>query len=997
MRGMVKTIAALALGALAETAVQAGMSIVAPVSASPLEQLAAREVRRYIYLRTGQLLPVVQDAAAPVAGNIVIARQDRPLSAPAAQPRLGPEQYRLKSSGTGQARTLYITGGDDTGTLYAAYRFVEHLGVRFYLHGDVIPDERTGLALPELDETARPLFELRGLTPFHDFPEGPDWWEQDDYLLHLSQMAKMRMNFIGFHCYPERGRGPEPSVWIGLPGDFDAQGRVSYCYPVQWASTARDRMWGFAAMDTYDFCAGASRLFPADVFGPSVMAGAMPSPTTFDQGNRVFNNTASLFRAAFSHARALGIKTCLGTETPITVPMMVRQKLSRQGRDLRDPAVLQSVYEAVFRRIAASHPLDYYWLWTPEPWTWGGHDPGEMAECEQDIRAALAALKAVGQPFTLATCGWVLGPHGDRAALDRLLPTNSPMGCINREVGHSVVEPAFANLGPRPKWAIPWLENDWALTLPQLWAGRARYDAADARRLGCTGLFGIHWRTKNMAPNIAALAGAAWDQSWVAPPFDPTPVRPSRTPADAPSSMMIGFPTPVSGADDPAPYGSMRAMADGYLLEPPNGQYTVTLKFQEAEFTKAGARIFDVSIQGRPVVTNLDIFARAGANAALALPFPGVQVTNEQLRIDFKRIRGTNIICAIDVEGLAGGTNPYAMKLNCGGLRHRDYDQDLFTERLPDWNRRRGMPVGEFYADFARANFGPAAAEAAGRILTRIDGANLPQPASWNAGPGAINPDPAPWALIKARYAFVDEWERLREQVRGAGNVERFDYWLNSFRALAAAAQAGCVRGELDRVMGAVMAERDEARRKTLARQGLEIRVRLARAWERLMWFTMAATDTPGELGMIADLEQHNRKYLGFISLYDPELAVTLGEALPAAIQPSGVYQGPVRLIVPTARNQAAPGETLSMRVLWLDAKAPQSLEVCWRPLGGGEFKKTPLKNLGRAVYTVDLPPAEGDFEFYFAGESAAGQKLVWPATAPGLNQSVVVCAPAGK
>ena len=40
-----------------------------------------------------------------------------------------------------------------------------------------------------------------------------------------------------------------------------------------------------------------------------------------------------------------------------------------------------------------------------------------------------------------------------------------------------------------------------------------RRDAFDALRYGCTGLMGIHWRTRILAPNVSALAKAAWDQS----------------------------------------------------------------------------------------------------------------------------------------------------------------------------------------------------------------------------------------------------------------------------------------------------------------------------------------------------------------------------------------------------------------------------------------------------------------------------------------------------
>lgn len=92
---------------------------------------------------------------------------------------------------------------------------VPRLGVRFYLHGDVVPDGKIPLRLPNLDETHAPLFETRGIQPFHDFPEGPDWWNRDDWLAYVSQLAKLRMDFLGLHCYPEGNNWPEALVWIG--------------------------------------------------------------------------------------------------------------------------------------------------------------------------------------------------------------------------------------------------------------------------------------------------------------------------------------------------------------------------------------------------------------------------------------------------------------------------------------------------------------------------------------------------------------------------------------------------------------------------------------------------------------------------------------------------------------------------------------------------------------------------------------------------------------
>ena len=78
------------------------------------------------------------------------------------------------------------------------------------MHGDVIPEDQVDWTLPVLDERAAPLFALRGIQPFHDFPEGPDWWNRDDYFAIIAQLPKLRMNFIGLHTYPEDRPNAEP-------------------------------------------------------------------------------------------------------------------------------------------------------------------------------------------------------------------------------------------------------------------------------------------------------------------------------------------------------------------------------------------------------------------------------------------------------------------------------------------------------------------------------------------------------------------------------------------------------------------------------------------------------------------------------------------------------------------------------------------------------------------------------------------------------------------
>lgn len=944
----------------------AAATIVCPPDVPENVRLAAKEIRRYVYLRTGELLPIA------ATGQGIQFKVDRSLAT---------QQFRLKSDGA----SLTVSGGSDVAVLYGAYAFAEKLGVRFYLDGDVVPDARIAFAIPKLDETRAPLFELRGIQPFHDFMEGPDWWNQDDYLAYLSQLTKLRMNFLGLHCYPEGGVGPEPLVWIGVTNDLAAGGRVQFSYPAFWANTAKGT-WGYASMKTSEYSGGAAMLFAADEYGPDVMAGLMPRPVTPAECNEMFDRVARQMKTVFTGARQLGIRTCIGTETPLTIPKALRARLEALGLDPAKPNTVRALYTGMFKRIAQAFPLDYYWLWTPEDWTWGGNRPEQLENTIRDIQTALAALEDLGQPFTLATSGWVLGPAHNRAALDEVLPKSSPMSCINRQVGHDGVEPAFANVIGRPKWAIPWMENDPNMVGPQPWVGRMRYDAVDARRFGCTGLFGIHWRTKALAPNVAALAAAGWDQSWVPEGFDITPVKRSLTSEGALGGDVAHFTAPVAEATVPAVYQNVRYNLEGYSLVVPDGTYAVTLQFNEPAYNKAGVRVFGAAIQGRQVITKLDVFARVGKNKALNLAFPGVIVTNRTLRVAFTKEVEFPCIAGVVIEGKTKASNqlpsePFTRKINCGGDKVADYEADLVSGGAPPAAPRdRKMPVEEFYIDFARASFGESVAIPAGKLFARMDGVHMPQASDWKNGPGNLVPNPEPWEKVKPRYAFVDELAALRPQVKGQGNLDRFDYWLNTWRAAAAMTEACCARGELDRAVAAKEFTKAKA-----------VRVDLARIWSRLLTLQTAIVSTPGELGTIANLEQHTRRESHFLDAHDAALTEALGAPLPAEATPSQRYEGPAKLIVPTVRTVVDKGEALELRIIALDQAPVRSVTVKTRALGGANWQTVKAAHQGRAVWQAKLPAATEDFEYRIESQTDGGHVLEWPLSGPGIHQTVIV------
>lgn len=969
--------AALAAASCAREEMIAVPDVVVAADASRLERVAAAEVRRYLYLVTGGLPAVVEAVSTSglTGPAVIVTQQGRSLlrgleSSLSPVPRLGPEDYWLKTVEISGRSHVLVAGGEGAGVLYGAFAFAEKFGVRFELDADLVPEDWISYTTPDLDETGRPLFAIRGVLPFHDFPEGPDWWRLDNYKTVLGQLPKLGMNFFGLHTYPDQGPNAEPTVWIGSRGEFEPDGRVRTSYPSSYQSTLRGN-WGYEPKKTGAYSFGASSLFERDDFGNDVMEGFVPEPKPGPDANEVFDRAAAVFKDAFRFARGLGVKVCVGTETPLTVPEPVRKRLADKGRSVKDPAVVRDLYKGVFERIAAAYPLDYYWLWTDEDWTWNDAKPEEVRAVTSDLEQARRAWNDVRAPFRLATCGWVLGPPSNRTLFDQVLPKDVAMSCINREVGKAPVDPNFARIRGRSLWAIPWLEDDPALTSPQLWAGRMRRDAADALRFGCDGLLGIHWRTSILSPNVRALARAAWDQSWSTLPKD----RRAAAGPDAGRFLRITR-REIQGTNEDAVYWDVRDRVFGYRLPVPAGRYTVTLKFVEGEVERKDGRVFDILIQGRKAVERFDIFARAGKFAALDLALRGVEAPNGRIDIDFVDRIHYPCIAGIVLEG-----DNYVQRINCGGLAVAGYE--------PDWPETpRDLPVLDFYHDWALSEFGGSVADEAAGLFNRLDGKH-PVPVSWTNGPGGLVPDPRPWPEVRRAYGFVDDFADIGTRLTGEANRARFEVWLKRFEIMRETARLACLWAEFNAAMDEVRAAKDAASRKRLAEaEALPLRVEMAGALKAVLTRLLATAANTGDLGTIMNWEQHILP--GAFERPGEELAKALGGSLPDAARLSPDYEGPVRIVPLAARMSLEAREDFRVRVAVLSRGGVGKAELFWRPLGTGPYKPVALSFIGRGVYAGTLSSPGADIEYYVK-VAADGVEAVWPPTAPARGRTAVV------
>ncbi|MFA6128287.1 MAG: hypothetical protein WC699_13375 [Bacteroidales bacterium] len=865
--------------------------ILYPAGSDSKVELAAKEVRRYMYVRTGKLLPmeVYTGQELPKRFIWLMARgQKEPIALftdvqRSVIDRFKPESYQISSANaikvdqtsdslastagwmatSGKVDRIIIIGGSSQGTLYGAYAFIEKLGIRFYLHGDVIPDTKIKLELTAMNETGTPLFETRGIQPFHDFPEGPDWWTLQDYKAYFAQMVKMKMNFFGLHTYPEGGVGPEPLVWIGTKDQVNDDGTVKSAYQSRHFTTTSGT-WAYTAKLTRDYSNQLGNLFGNDSYGTDYMIGINGWPSGDQVEIDLFNKTGKFFREAFGFAKSLGLKTCVGTETPLIVPKRVKE---------RNPSAKTfDYYAGMFEWVKRNYPVDYYWYWTPEDWTWSGNTREHLQITIDDLKAAQEAVAAAGNPFQLATCGWVLGPVQDRSMFDQFLPKSWPMSCINQQVGFTPVDPGFARVTGRPLWAIPWMEDDPALTSMQLWAGRMRADAADAMAYGCTGLIGIHWRTKTLQTTVSALAQAGWK------------------------------------------------------------------------------------------------IVKSEANGATPKPN---EVTDPLLRF-----------------------TPHALCLTSSAA-----DSNFMRTT-------RDLPVGDFYADWALAQFGAGVADSMAKMMTGLDGqevsinkgggkkTRLPRQGDWT-GPGGVIIDTLPWETRAADYAFVDRIASWRGKIKGAGNLERFDYWLNSFSYHRAFGKFACALGETERLLK-ITEKSGQQDAGSFMDRFISQRIKLIEVINEALGYLLAYASTPGDLGTIANWEQHLLTYN--VDGQAARIEKITGRKLPPEALPSSAMLKIKKIIVPTVRTLLDKGEDLEITMI-VYGYTPTEPLVDYRPLGNPNYNNVPFKHIKNGVYKAIIPASRisGDFEYHIMTGSSDPAVSKWPATSGKMDQTVVVCSTSSR
>jgi hypothetical protein len=477
-------------------------------NASPIEQYAARELQRYLYQVSGSLLTI--ETAKPeraLSGLVFLlgTRDSNPLIArlaetgqvqtTAADP--GPQGYVLKKAGQasrltnpagtlGRARrltydTLVIAGSDEAGCLYGVYGLLQdYYGIGFYLGGDVLPDHKTPLRLPDVDERKKPAVAIRGLLPWTNFPQSATSYSWQDWKFILDQMAKMRMNFLHIHNY--NGEAGHNEMFHNVVCDGIT--------PRVWMATARSgHAWGGRpGWDPNQYRFGASDLFDDYDFGADC---ARHNETLSNEA--VFRKGVSEFQKVIAYAHTRGVKIGLGLDIDLLPPELKDKKAD-------DP---QLVAGRVGQIITDYPDLDYLLCFQSESIF---ADKARYKVWHNVFDGFYKAIKERAPQIRVAVAGWGISAE-DVATLppDVICAPISKYsaGCENGAI-----------YGTREYWGCPWLERDggsseyyypYNLNLSetiQAWQNRAP---------NLKGFYCLTWRlTDAIDPKMSYIAKVPW-------------------------------------------------------------------------------------------------------------------------------------------------------------------------------------------------------------------------------------------------------------------------------------------------------------------------------------------------------------------------------------------------------------------------------------------------------------------------------------------------------
>jgi hypothetical protein len=478
------------------------------------ERLASRELARGL-----RSLGLVREPKQAETGGVEAAASDCVFALVVnKQAFKHPEAYEIvQTTEGGKAPRTRITGATPQAILYAVFDFLERQGAFFGLDGEVYPLEPAKtLSIPPPGQpwTAQPRFKVRGLNPWPNFLNSMAVFNREDFRAYLEAMLRMRFNTLGMHVFSQS----MPSGSLGTAPYDDSYLSFEYCNVGHLASTdtTTTTRWGYLAQRTSRFGMGAADLYDGEVFGSEATTRARNCWEAAEFAQQLWGE-------AFRYAQQLGIRVGLGFE-PYEIPDEIFSAAPPEARYAsKDPKVpgprldpdsvtARDILEARLGRLLEAYPtVDYVWLWEPEGMNWASQN-ANVPFSTTPFKQAHDFLRRHAPQKRLVLSGWG-GVVRHFAYFHQELPGDVIFSSLNDNLGWDPVHEVYSRLEGRERWAIPWLEDDPSMWLPQFHVYRNREYMDLAEQYGCEGILGLHWRHRIMDADAGLHSRYSWDKT----------------------------------------------------------------------------------------------------------------------------------------------------------------------------------------------------------------------------------------------------------------------------------------------------------------------------------------------------------------------------------------------------------------------------------------------------------------------------------------------------
>jgi hypothetical protein len=808
----------------------------------------------------------------------------------------------------------------------------------------------------------------------------------------------MKGNALATHTYPyskELGTGTnEPAVWLGPAELVNADGSVAAAYPTSWASTSRSE-WGYVGTNSSAFFAGAAPLFDFECAGHPVQAGnasRCPWPTSPGAAVDLFNDVGALWAQQFPFWKSLGVKSIMGTESPMPLPPY-------------SSLLPLNVYYSARRQ-------DHFVTTT------------DCAQCDGDGYVLLGVAGAAYSDAAAAPGLLALSTYYNSVTNDNMLVSEGQAV----PAGYTLVRVEGYALGSAAPGAMPLGQYQRTVAQGHVdhWAVAGAEFTAEAVAQGYVDSNVIAWVLPSNASaptsleyftgaftRLQRLLGDSLDTYWV---WTPEYFEWDSISINDPRIQVVKSDLLAAQAARDAVNATFNLATCGWVVGPLGARWYLDTVLPP-NWTISS---IDMQVGNTPVDK---AYANITHHRKWSIPWaeddPGL--TSLQLWVN----RTLEHNQQAEGYGVSGLLNIH--------WRTRSISPQVQASHAYAWNH--SLQSLDFWGDWAGASFGPSAAPAAAAVFAALDSYLTPRPVDWIGGPGGWNPGGCR-SPNDTTYAFPDTFFALRPLVlrdMGAGladeaTLERFDYWLTTLRYTRGIARSTCAWEEYNTVLAAIAALPAPQRPAAAAGQGFAAWGALLANVTECMQHLLCSASTLGELGTVVNTQSHTILPRIVGPKQQAALAALAGlPALPPALLPPAAFDaGRVPLLrVPVARATLAAGEDLLLRAFLL--AAPQytqgaALTLFTAPLAGGAWAPTPVAlapsdGPPRSLWQARLPASAippGGLRWYLQavlpGNSSAFEgaplallpspgaafapgsiTLTFPPTAPAVPQTVVV------